>query len=786
MTRSGAAARFLGRRVASWARLRRDVELDCYGNAKNCKAPRTHALTGWMLPAVGSLPERSRTGAKLARIPHPSRRPSLLRRVFRFFPYGQRPWSHQATMSNRIGHYDIVTELGRGGMGVVYKGHEPALNRYVAIKVLSPALAHDEGIKERFLREARSMAALNDPHIIQIYFIGEHDGQPFFAMEFVEGESLSSYLKRDGRMTPEAAARVVYQTAQGLATAHDKNVIHRDIKPANLMLDQKGRIKIADFGIALQSTEFSKKLTSTGEFVGTPGYLSPEVCTGKPVDARSDVFSLGIVLFELLTGRMPFTDESPLGLLLEVVRAEIPDVRELNASVDAGLVAILKKMTAKDPADRYASCHDLVADLAKHPLLAAGNTVSAKPVLSTAASTVIGMKTPLPQAPAYRTEPQAGFETRVTPATNAPSAAVAAQAAASAPPPAARPSVMERQERGARGGGAGWAIAAVLAIGVLGTGWAFRGQLGFGTPPAPPATTTLAAATPPPATAATTPAAAAAVPNPTPATGTPAAADAAQAVQTAAAVLDALGSGQPTPSAGAQAPAATDVGQPAEPIAAAEPAAASEPSHSGIAGVASDTANAGVDAAPDAESLGPLRRMAQARREQVGRAQVAAVERRPEREPVRPAGPPKVAVVAFGDPALTGTARQIVEEELMNEGFLVVDPDLVDGLGGARDLPGAFGILARAANVRAVVVIKADPIGQTQLNYYGQSDTMYSANLSVRAYDVASRSPLNSGSRTKVDFTALNAEYNTREAVEPELRRLVSSLSAYRPRGSGG
>ena len=235
-------------------------------------------------------------------------------------------------MSTQIGHYDIVAELGRGGMGVVYKGHEAALGRYVAIKMLAPALAHDESVKERFLREARSMASLNDPHIIQIYYIGEWEGgQPYFAMEFVEGESLSTWLKRETRMTPEQAARVIYQTASGLATAHDRGVIHRDIKPANLMLDQRGRIKIADFGIALSSTDFSKKLTSTGEFVGTPGYLSPEVCTGQQVDQRSDIFSLGIVFFELLTGRMPFNDQSPLGLLLEVVRAEIPDVRQLNS-----------------------------------------------------------------------------------------------------------------------------------------------------------------------------------------------------------------------------------------------------------------------------------------------------------------------------------------------------------------------------------------------------------------------------------------------------------------------
>ena len=239
-------------------------------------------------------------------------------------------------MKQQLGHYDIVAELGRGGMGVVYKGYEPSLNRYVAIKVLADSLAHDESVKERFLREARSMAALNDPHIIQIYFIGEDEGQTYFVMEFVEGESLGSMLKRDHKLTVEQSAKVIQQTALGLATAHDRGVVHRDIKPGNLMITSRGSVKIADFGIALSSADISKKLTSTGEFVGTPGYLSPEVCLGKIVDQRSDIFSLGIVLFEMLAGRMPFTDESPLGLMLEVVKAEIPDVRAGGQRADRG------------------------------------------------------------------------------------------------------------------------------------------------------------------------------------------------------------------------------------------------------------------------------------------------------------------------------------------------------------------------------------------------------------------------------------------------------------------
>lgn len=657
-------------------------------------------------------------------------------------------------MTTKIGHYDLVTELGRGGMGVVYKGHEASLNRYVAIKMLSPQLAHDESIKERFLREARSMAALNDPHIIQVYFIGEDAGQPFFAMEFVEGESLSSYLKRDGRLSPQQAARVIYQTAQGLATAHDRGVIHRDIKPGNLMLDQRGRIKIADFGIALSSTDFSKKLTSTGEFVGTPGYLSPEVCTGQTVDLRSDIFSLGIVFFELLTGRMPFTDESPLGLLLEVVRAEIPDVRELNADVDAGLVEILRKMTAKDPANRYQSCHELVADLAQHPLVLGSNTVSAAPVLSAAAGTMVGQKTP-PQikraaapAPVYATEQQA------RPAAPAP------EPTAEMPPPVRRPSVLESQgqrDNNQRRGSAVWPIAAVLVLGgAVAGGWAFREKIPFlntlGNGGATVVASTDAPATSSPAASATpAPVATPTAPAPQPV-----------AVATAPVPVDPNAAAVPPPVA----PATT------EPVAVANVETQPDP-RAGIAGV-QDPAG---EAPADAEALGPLRRMAETRKDELARAEPPPQRR----EPARPAGPPKVAVVAIGDPAIASPARQIVEEELINAGYIVADSDLL-GLDGAGkgDLPAIFADLRRAG-VQAVAVIRIEAIGQTQLNYYGQSDTLYNAAMTVRTFDVANRSPLFGGGRTKVDFTALNAEQKAREAIEPELRRMLSSLSAYKP-----
>ncbi|MFN7551658.1 MAG: protein kinase domain-containing protein [Pseudomonadota bacterium] len=629
-------------------------------------------------------------------------------------------------MGTRIGHYDIVAELGRGGMGVVFKGHEPALNRYVAIKMLAPALAHDESVKERFLREARSMAALNDPHIIQIYFIGENEGQPYFAMEFVEGESLSTFLKREGRMGPEAAARAIYQTALGLATAHDKGVVHRDIKPGNLMLNARGQIKIADFGIAYSSTDLSKKLTSTGEFVGTPGYLSPEVCTGQPVDIRSDIFSLGIVFFELLTGRMPFTDESPLGLMLEVVRAEIPDVRALNADVDEGLTAILRKMTEKDPAARYADCHALAADLARHPLLAAGNTISARPVMSTAAQTMLAMKTPLPGAKA---------------ATPAPAGDFATQPKAPTPPPLPpRPSVLEAQNRRTgTGGGAFIGVAAILLLAVLGGGaWAFRDRI-------------------------------------------PLLADGSV---TSASAMPGAGARPVEPAVPAPAPvAAAAEPAPADPVPAVTPAlVAPDGEVGGEASAVSPVAP--VSEAPPQRPAGEVRAAEPAPRGEPRRAVAAVGQPREQVEPPRPIGPPRIAVVAFGDPAVAGPAKQAIEEALLGRGFLVADTEVLGDL-ARGDLPRVLGAAPRHG-VRALVVVRAEPVGQQQLNYYGQSSTLYTANLTVRPYDVETRSPLSAGIRAKVDFTSLNAETNTLEAIEPELPRVLGSLAGFKPKGQGG
>lgn len=265
-------------------------------------------------------------------------------------------------MKKKFGHYEVVSELGRGGMGVVYKAWEPSLNRHVAIKVLGEHLLGDEALAERFTREAKAMAAINHPNVIQVYFIGMEGNQPYFAMEFIEGVSLDDILRGNKAVSVPHAKEILRQSCVGLAVAHKAGLVHRDIKPANLMVCNDGTVKVVDFGIA-QTREYGDKLTNTGEFVGTPGYLSPEVCTGKEVDARSDIFALGIVFYEMLAGKVPFENESPLGLMLEVVQSNIPDIREINKKVDRKTSYVLHKMIAKNPEERFQNCDEIVRQL---------------------------------------------------------------------------------------------------------------------------------------------------------------------------------------------------------------------------------------------------------------------------------------------------------------------------------------------------------------------------------------------------------------------------------------
>jgi serine/threonine-protein kinase len=684
-------------------------------------------------------------------------------------------------MKTQLGHYDIVSELGRGGMGVVYKGFEASLNRYVAIKVLADSLAHDASVKERFLREARSMASLNDPHIIQIYFIGDDFGQTFFVMEFVDGESLGSVLKREGKLKPEQAAKVICQTAMGLSTAHDKGVIHRDIKPGNLMLTARGMVKIADFGIALTTQDFSKKLTSTGEFVGTPGYLSPEVCLGKPVDQRSDIFSLGIVMFECLAGRMPFTDESPLGLMLEVVKAEIPDVCTLNAEVDQELSGILRKMIAKDPAERYQSCQELVADLQRHPLVARGGPITLQTKMTAAAATVVGQKTPVSgQRPLPSTMPTP--QPMPTMATPNPSAAANTPARGQPGIEAAvHQSVLER---GAPARSPlPLAIAAVVFLLLAGSVYAFRdrilAQLAQSFPSqiaAPPASA------PPPATAvaatpvAPAPVAPSAPPPPVPPAAPAVSVDANANASNAAAgasVADILaGSAQPGQAGAKQTDAA--------PANAAAVAAA-------------NSAAASAGPAPRASQVEPLRDLPAAQAAQASaKPRVASVPPPPPvSAPPRP-HVPTIAVIGGGDTLVAEPAERAIEEALARKGYHLIDQSMMPRVehmmsGPRANIAGILDLLAQhRGNVDAVVVVHVRPAGEQQITFYGQSDTLKTAQLDVTAYAVEGRRKLGAGWSDNVNFTAMSARDKAREAVEPMLGEIEERLSEFRPAGHKG
>ena len=661
-------------------------------------------------------------------------------------------------MKTHLGHYEIVSELGRGGMGVVYKGFEPALGRHVAIKELSPSLAHDPNLVERFLREARSMAALSDPHIIQVYFIGTDEAtqQPFFAMEFVDGDSLSGLLKREGKLSVENTLKILHQTAQGLATAHDKGVIHRDLKPGNLMLTPRGHVKIADFGIALATQDISKKLTSTGEFVGTPGYLSPEVCLGKIVDQRSDIFSLGIVMFEMLSGKTPFSDESPLGLMLEVVKADIPDIRGINAEADPQTAAILTRMVAKDPSDRFQSCHDLAAALEAHPLVAKGGTVKfAVAKVAASDATVVGAPTP------------ASLNQRAPTPPPVVRAATPAPAAPPVPPPAparldaatgrsaARPSVLERSEK--KSPVLPLAIAAGLVLMLAGGAYAFRGPLGdyargfsagFTGEQAYEAGKATGQASNPIGTSVAS-------------TSTPAS-TLAPATNGATAV--------------ASAPLETPVENPTQvPVAAAPTEPAATPPVS--TPPATPDANATSTAAVSAPATPTTPAVAN---DATPKQQVASTTK--PREVITPP-PPRIAVVALGDSAITGPARQRIEERLMDAGFDVADAEAL-GVSGRDDLAGVLSALRRSASV--VVVVKAEPVGSEILTYYGQASELFTANLNVRAYTVQDKRPVGAGFREKVQFTSLNADTKAEEAVSPRLDRLLGELAPYRRGRSRG
>jgi serine/threonine protein kinase len=260
----------------------------------------------------------------------------------------------------RIGRYDLMEKIGRGGMGVVYRGKDTTIGRPVAVKMLISDIDVSDETRQRFFREARSAGQLAHRNIITIYDFGEEGGRAYIVMELLTGESLTTLLARGIRVPLEQQVEIMMRVSEGLAFAHSRGIIHRDIKPANLFVTADGQVKILDFGVARIA---SSKLTRSGLLVGTPDYMSPEQVMGMVVDQRSDVFSAGAVFYQLLTGRKPFAAKR-LPDVLNRVRLEAPEPIT-EAEAPAELTAIVMKALEKDPAERYQRAIDMLASLTR-------------------------------------------------------------------------------------------------------------------------------------------------------------------------------------------------------------------------------------------------------------------------------------------------------------------------------------------------------------------------------------------------------------------------------------
>ncbi len=286
------------------------------------------------------------------------------------------PEAGPSLVGKSLGDYQVLRELGRGGMGVVYLARDPALDREVALKVLHPRLASDPEFERRFVREARTAAKLDHPHIVPVYSAGRAGDVLYMAMPFVKGETLEALMKRRGRLPHGEALAIVRQAALALGAAHAAALVHRDVKPNNLMIDEAGRVKVMDFGL-MRSWRNAEAITEPGVFYGTPEYASPEQCEGGELDGRSDLYSLGAVLYQLLTGTRPHSGKTPMALFKKILEESPAPVRSLAADVPAGIARIVDRLLAKRADDRFANAEDLVAAIDAADVRASGR----RPVL---------------------------------------------------------------------------------------------------------------------------------------------------------------------------------------------------------------------------------------------------------------------------------------------------------------------------------------------------------------------------------------------------------------------
>ncbi|MGN6664430.1 MAG: protein kinase domain-containing protein [Solirubrobacterales bacterium] len=259
------------------------------------------------------------------------------------------------------GRYRLEAKLGSGGMSTVYLARDTTLDRSVAVKVMHREMSEQADQLQRFRQEARAVAKLSHPNVVAVIDAGEDGGYPYIVFEYVEGETLKQRINRVGALDPQEALAYAIEIARGLTVAHARNMVHRDIKPQNVLIDSEGRAKLTDFGISRQLEQDG--MTATGRVLGTTDYVAPEQAMGHPVDQRSDVYSLGVVLYEMLIGQVPFHADSQVGVAMKHVNEEMPDVQQRRPELSAAAALVVERATAKDPAERYQEVGEMIADL---------------------------------------------------------------------------------------------------------------------------------------------------------------------------------------------------------------------------------------------------------------------------------------------------------------------------------------------------------------------------------------------------------------------------------------
>jgi serine/threonine-protein kinase len=259
--------------------------------------------------------------------------------------------------------YRIESRIGAGGMSTVYLAFDETLERRVAVKVLDSDISRDPNALERFRREARTVAQISHPHVVMVIDAGEDRGHPYIVLEHVRGETLKDRIRREGALPVSEAVAYAIEIGRALGAAHERQLVHRDVKPQNVLIDEEGRAKVTDFGIARSLDLDAHQLTAAGRVVGTTDYVSPEQALGHEVTGQSDVYSLGIVLFEMLTGEVPFKGDNSVAVAMKHVREGLPDVQRRRPEITAALAAVVERATAKDVRNRYPSIAAMVRDL---------------------------------------------------------------------------------------------------------------------------------------------------------------------------------------------------------------------------------------------------------------------------------------------------------------------------------------------------------------------------------------------------------------------------------------